>query len=84
MILRRTYDREAGKRGDGFHRPEIPGLPWLLSAVLIVILIFAVLLVTATNVGAVVVSLLILALAGTLFWFLIKAMARIQMPDRPT
>ena len=46
------------------------------------ILIFAVLLVTATNVGAVIISLLILALAGSLFWFLIKAMARIQMPER--
>jgi hypothetical protein len=26
---------------------------------------------------------LTLVLAGTLFWFLIKAMARIQMPERP-
>jgi hypothetical protein len=26
---------------------------------------------------------LIIAGAGTLFWFLIKAMARIQMPERP-
>jgi hypothetical protein len=46
------------------------------------ILIFAVLLVTATNAGAVVISIAILAGAGTLFWFLIKAMARIQMPER--
>jgi hypothetical protein len=27
--------------------------------------------------------LLILVLSGTLFWFLIKAMARLQMPERP-
>jgi hypothetical protein len=46
------------------------------------ILIFAVLLVTATNVGAVLISVAILAGAGTLFWSLIKAMARIQMPER--
>jgi hypothetical protein len=26
---------------------------------------------------------IIIAAAGTLFWFLIKAMARIQMPERP-
>ena len=26
----------------------------------------------------------ILAAAGTLFWFMVKAMARIQMPERPT
>jgi hypothetical protein len=29
------------------------------------------------------VALLIVAAAGTLFWFLVKAMARIQMPERP-
>ena len=27
--------------------------------------------------------LVILVAAGALFWFLIKAMARIQMPERP-
>ena len=32
---------------------------------------------------AVVALLAIIAAAGTLFWFLIKAMARIQMPERP-
>ena len=41
-------------------------------------------LVTANNVGATVILLLILAGAGTLFWFMVKAMARIQMPERPT
>jgi hypothetical protein len=34
-------------------------------------------------VWAVVLVLLILLSSGTLFWFLIKAMARIQMPERP-
>ena len=41
-------------------------------------------LVTAGNVGATVILVVILATAGTLFWFLVKAMARIQMPERPT
>ena len=41
-------------------------------------------LVTANNVGAAVILVVILAAAGTLFWFLVKAMARIQMPERPT
>ena len=41
-------------------------------------------LVTATNLGATVILVVILAAAGTLFWFLVKAMARIQMPERPT
>jgi hypothetical protein len=41
-------------------------------------------LVTAANAGAMVVLLAIIAAAGTLFWFMVKAMARIQMPERPT
>ncbi len=41
-------------------------------------------LVTAANVAAMLVLVLTIALAGTLFWFLVKAMARIQMPERPT
>ena len=46
------------------------------------ILVLSLWLITTTNalVGAVIV--LLIAGAGTLFWFLIKAMARIQMPIR--
>ena len=40
-------------------------------------------LLVASNVQAVLLCIAILALGGTLFWFLIKAMARIQMPERP-
>jgi hypothetical protein len=40
-------------------------------------------LLTAVSAWAVILVLLILGLSGTLFWFLIKAMARIQMPERP-
>jgi hypothetical protein len=39
-------------------------------------------LVTAENVGAMLVLLTIIVAAGTLFWFMVKAMARIQMPER--
>ena len=41
-------------------------------------------LITANSVGSLLILLLILAAAGALFWFLVKAMARIQMPKRPT
>ena len=41
-------------------------------------------LVTAGSAGAVIVLVLIIVAAGTLFWFMVKAMARIQMPDRPS
>ena len=40
-------------------------------------------LLTANNLAAVLLSLALLAGAGTLFWILVKAMARIQMPTRP-
>jgi amino acid transporter len=38
---------------------------------------------TALNVNAVILVVAILVPACTLFWFLVKAMARIQMPARP-
>jgi hypothetical protein len=41
-------------------------------------------LVTAENAGAMLVLVAIIAAAGTLFWFMVKAMARIQMPERPS
>jgi hypothetical protein len=41
-------------------------------------------LITANSIGSLVILVLILAAAGALFWFLVKAMARIQMPERPT
>jgi hypothetical protein len=40
-------------------------------------------LVTVGNAGAAVILVVILVGAGALFWFLVKAMARIQMPERP-
>jgi hypothetical protein len=39
-------------------------------------------LMVASNVAAVVLCLAIIAVAGTLFWFLIRVMARIQLPSR--
>ena len=40
-------------------------------------------LLTAVNVAAAVLAGAIIALSGTLFWFLVKALARLQMPTRP-
>jgi hypothetical protein len=45
-------------------------------------LLFSLALPFAGNVRAVIVSVAVLVPAATLFWFLIRAMARIQMPDR--
>ena len=41
-------------------------------------------LITANSIGSLLILVVILAAAGALFWFLVKAMARIQMPERPT
>jgi hypothetical protein len=41
-------------------------------------------LISASSIGAVLILVVILAAAGALFWFMVKAMARIQMPERPT
>jgi hypothetical protein len=49
--------------------------------VFLILVVFGALL-TASNALAVVVSLLLISGAGALFWFLVKALARIQMPDR--
>jgi hypothetical protein len=46
------------------------------------IVLFGLLLGIASNLQAVLISLGVIIPAGTLFWFLVKAMARIQMPDR--
>ena len=47
----------------------------------ILIILMSLLLVRAENVLAVVLAVTIIAGAGTLFWFLVKSLARIQMPD---
>ena len=49
----------------------------------ILIIVFALLAVQAENVVSLLIALAVIGGAGTLFWFLIKAMARIQMPPRP-
>ena len=56
-----------------------------MQALLALTLIFASLgLVTARTLWAAGLLILMIAAAGTLFWFLVKAMARIQMPERPS
>jgi hypothetical protein len=53
------------------------------EALLGIAIIFAALsLMVASNLAAVLLCVAIVAIAGPLFWFLIRAMARIQMPSR--
>ena len=55
------------------------GMQALLGLVIIVFSIFA---MTAGSIWALLLALGIVGAAGTLFWFMVKAMARIQMPTR--
>ena len=48
----------------------------------ILMLIFSVLVLTASNLVTVLISLAVIVPTGVLFWLLVKAMARIQMPER--
>ena len=56
------------------------GMQTLLA---ITIVICSLALISATSIVAALILFVMLAGAGTLFWFLVKAMARIQMPERP-
>jgi multisubunit Na+/H+ antiporter MnhC subunit len=56
------------------------GLEGLIGILLVIFSLFA---LRAESLADVVISLGILIPAGALFWFLVKAMARIQMPERP-
>jgi len=56
------------------------GMQTLLA---LTIVVSALGLIQAVNWWAFVLVSLILVLSATLFWFLVKAMARIQMPERP-
>jgi hypothetical protein len=48
----------------------------------LVILAFSIYAMTAASIWALLLALAIIGSAGTLFWFMVKAMARIQMPTR--
>lgn len=49
----------------------------------LIVVIFSLLVTRASGVLELLIGLAVIGLAGTLFWFLIKSMARIQMPERP-
>jgi hypothetical protein len=58
------------------------GFQVLLALTLVNAILFLILRADAAL--DVMIGLLIVAVAGTLFWFLIRALARIQMPQRRT
>lgn len=67
----------------GMWRAKYWGVLGMQTLLALTLVISSLALLFANSVWAALLLALILAGAGTLFWFLIKAMARIQMPERP-
>ena len=67
----------------GMWRAKYWGVLGMQTLLALTLVVSSLALLFANSVWAALLLVLILAGAGTLFWFLIKAMARIQMPERP-
>jgi cation transport ATPase len=68
----------------GMWRARYWGVLGMQTLLALTLVLASLALLFANSVWAALLLVLILAGAGTLFWFLIKAMARIQMPERPS
>jgi cation transport ATPase len=68
----------------GMWRARYWGVLGMQTLLALTLVVSSLALLFANSVWAALLLVLILAGAGTLFWFLIKAMARIQMPERPS
>jgi cation transport ATPase len=68
----------------GMWRAKYWGVLGMQTLLALTLVISSLALLFANSVWAALLLVLILAGAGTLFWVLIKAMARIQMPDSPS
>jgi cation transport ATPase len=67
----------------GMWRARYWGVLGMQTLLALTLVISSLALLLANSVWAALLLVIIIAAAGTLFWFLIKAMARIQMPERP-
>jgi cation transport ATPase len=67
----------------GMWRARYWGVLGMQTLLALTLVISSLALLFANSVWAALLLVMIIAAAGTLFWFLIKAMARIQMPERP-
>jgi hypothetical protein len=67
----------------GMWRARYWGVLGMQTLLALTLVISSLALLFANSIWAALLLVIILAGSGTLFWFLIKAMARIQMPERP-
>jgi hypothetical protein len=67
----------------GMWRARYWGVLGMQTLLALTLVLSSLALVLADSLWAALLLVIIIAAAGTLFWFLVKAMARIQMPERP-
>jgi cation transport ATPase len=67
----------------GMWRAKYWGVLGMQTLLALTLVVSTLALLFASSIWAACLLVIIIAGAGTLFWFLIKAMARIQMPERP-
>jgi cation transport ATPase len=67
----------------GMWRARYWGVLGMQTLLALTLIVSSLALLFANSVWSALLLALIIAGSGTLFWFLIKAMARIQMPERP-
>jgi cation transport ATPase len=67
----------------GMWRARYWGVLGMQTLLALTLVVASLALLFANSIWAALLLVIIIAGSGTLFWFLIKAMARIQMPERP-
>jgi cation transport ATPase len=67
----------------GMWRARYWGVLGMQTLLALTLVVSTLALMFANSIWAALLLVIIIAGSGTLFWFLIKAMARIQMPERP-
>jgi hypothetical protein len=67
----------------GMWRARYWGVLGMQTLLALTLVVASLALLFANSLWAALLLVLIIGAAGTLFWFLVKAMARIQMPERP-
>lgn len=68
--------------GIGLWRTRYWAAVTMQAMLVVLICLFSILAFTAQNLKSLVLALCVIAACGTLFWFLIRAMARIQLTER--
>jgi hypothetical protein len=77
-----SYSVLMGIAAAGMWRARYWAVLGMQAVLVIAMLFFSLLALKASNIGTVLICLAVLVPSGALFWFLVKALARIQMPER--